>query len=1029
MKKIFVLLLLFYAVHNQAICAVKHDTAIADIMDQTWSEFRQIHPYSYQTIGIRHVDSTTCVLVISEPAPEVSESEISALFKRHNGQIEVKKHQLGHDGWTKDIVGYMKSGGILSHKYFSDTLFSLVYGTNYKPFYTDLDHPSEDVHFVPYEYRLNHSWSTMDLNLLLNYRVQFNTKAGLCNIKQLMKLYNSTIGDCIFESSDYGFIVWLIDPSIVKLEDPNSLTTSIIHNYFRASARRFALDTDMIIGAFGDTTGVLAIIGREREIPVSICPPLRAETILLMAQTNILDLGQAFDPNSGHAEDGRYVSSILMSDQIRDSEFGNLLIMTDQMLKSWIENNYNQDCHYNLPAPAFFPFSMGLKKELDCSTIECRWLADNLDSCIQKFDTTTIYSFKQTASLSVCLSTEEVPTKLVNDAETTASNYLSGLNQAELFRTTQYTTLCQLFNAHWWGIHVNDSIAEAEDDISGQDMTLFTQTSHNSWLKTPSITCSNEPWVFGGFGRTMRRGAKSVRDVRSWSSRDSRLRRARELNRITTDYSTYLSKQQKGNTLKTLKHINSGHLKLRNLDAKNPLAYNSVSEIVNQLYTFQDFIGTFRIPDPITNQIGTTIGEDISTMRHISSELSQYKTTLSMHELFTRMGGGQDLEKLPKDKFPNYINDYQFIFNCLTNKDIDLTTSRSTSDIPSDSYMRILNAIKDLQSEDKPLYNRFIQSLKALAFPQLSAGELSTSRPRLIYLSENELNFLSDFPNKYNSNLEKLGELVINELIRLPQKTRSTRMLPQWLEKPKVSTHKVHVEPQRTSYQIHHKKDKFINPGYDINLKSPQWNTWLDKHTVGQRTERGFTENLNKPYCPKRSIIWDEKEIDIQDEGQLNELLDHHEAETNVVFQEYSAAEDKVTINGQHGQQSFIVSRDNANWDMTNAEYEGFKDNNTDGTTSFIFHQNESDLGPSCKESKAIFTVPSHLKETVLNKVGKVSFFYKVITNPELFRNVLHELKNIHRDDFKLEINKLYGQTIFLKEYNYETEFLFQSAA
>lgn len=1020
MKKIFVLLLLFTTIHNQAICAVKLDTSIADIMEQTWNEFRQTHPYSYQTVGIRHVDSTTCVLVISEPAPEVSEKEISALFKHHRGQIEVKKNQLGHDGWTKDIVGYIKHEGILSLKYFSDSLFYLLYGTNYKPYYFDLDHPSEHVNFAPYEYRLNHSWSTMDLIQLFNHRVQFNTKAGLCDIKQLMKIYNSTIGDCIFESSDYGFIVWLIDPSISKQEGPINLTDSIIYNCFRASARRFALDTDMIIGAYGDTTGVLAIIGREREIPVTICPPLRAETILLMAQSSILDLGQAFIPNSDPAEDGRYASSILMADQIRDTEYGNLLIMTDQMLKSWTENNYNQDCHYDLLAPSYFPFSHGLKKELNCSTIECRWIADNLDSCIQKFDTTSIYSFKQTASLPVCLSTEEVPIEDVKTAETATSNYFSDLNQPELFRVAQYTTLCQLFNAHWWGIHVNDTIAEPDEGISSQEMALFTPTSHNSWLKTPSITCSNDPWAIGGFGRIIVKGGKTLARVHSRGKiRDFKLQRRKDIEKITTDVIRITQKATKNDiTSRTLPSI--PHQSLNGLDPRKNLALtNELSDLISISRIYSTiFDRPKKIPDPVSNQLGITIGEDVAAIRSISSRLEQLRLDLERYRLFSYAGSGTDPTKLPKVKLPNYVTDFQFIFNCLTDNEIDLKTARSISSLPSEFNERILNTIKDLQSEDKPLYNHFINTLQA-------------TKPALVYsVTEAELEgFLSDFPNNYNSHLEKLKELVSNELSRRPKRTRSTWMLPQWLEKPKVSSHTVHVEPQRTAYQIRHKKDKFTHLGYNIVIKSPHLNTWLNKHTVGLRIGRGFNEDLNKPYTPKRSIDWNKNDIEIKDERQLNELLANSRSKTNVTFREYSAAEDIVTINGENVQQICIVPRDNANWDMQNAEYEGYKDNVDDGTTSFTFQQKESDLTPGCKSSKATVTVPQHLKDVFLKNKEKVSYWYKVITNPDLFRNILHERKNINYEDFRLEINRLYGQIIFLKKHDYETEFLFECAA
>lgn len=1003
MKKFFIFLLLITAICNKKANAVVGDSSLTDIVNETWKEFRQVHPYSYQTVGIKHVDSTSCILVISEPAPEVSEKEISELFRKYKGQCKVKQHQLGHDGWTKDVVGYVKSNEKFPNENFTDSLFNLLYRTDYKPYYTDLDHLSEHAHFVPYEYRLNHSWSTMDLIQMFNYSIDFNTKEGLCDIKQLLKSYNPIFGDCIFESCDNGFIVWLIDESILTDDYPIGLE-DIIHNHFRASARRFALDTDMIIGAFGDTTGTLAIIGREREIPVNICPPLRAETILLMAQTSILELGQAFVPDSNSIDDkARHSSAIVMTEQIKDTEFGDLLIRTDQMLKSWTENNYNQDCHYNLPEPAYFPFKEGLKNKLKCSSIECGWKADNLDSFFQEYDSTTIFSVNQSVSLPVRLFAEGITADEVSDAEIVANYYFSSLNQPELFRTTQYTILCQIFNAHWWGIHVNDTTSKFIDDMFGQEMATDTPKNHSLWLKTPSKTCSNEQWDFGGFGRLVAKGVNS-------SIRHSKIRRASRFGRALNELAKK-SKFYKGTSFAT-----SGATRNKNVSKNNSINSNhglyARTGLNNPIGTYIDRMFTYKPPvkthnPPITNELGTTLGKDAATVFYIEGVFSSGSLKSINHSTV----------------YP----ELRFIFKCLTDQNVDLKIERTISAMPSDFNKRVLETIKTIQSKEKyeVFFKRLVNELNNSSYNPPFTYSYSFDVP-----SKREVtDFLTSFPKNYNSHLEQLKELILSELIRRPVKTRLKWMLPQWLHPSKVTSRKVHLEQHCTSYQIKNKKGKFTDSEVDINIKSPQWSILHHKHQVAPRIGRGFTENLNKPYTPQRTITWNKKEIVIENERQLNDLLAHPQSKTNVCFKEYSAAEDQIIINSKDGLQTFIVKRDNANWDMQNAEYEGCKDNAANGITSFTFQQNESNLDPGCKSSKVTITVPQYLKDFLLKKIDQASYYYKIISNPDLFRNVLHELKNIHPNDFKLEINKLYGQIIFLKDNDYATEFPFQSAA
>lgn len=87
MKKIIIFLqvLFFYSV---ALFADEVPYS-SKIMEEVWQEFRQIHPYGYQTVALKHVDDA-CVFVISEPSESISEDDFNSLFSAYNGKMSAQ---------------------------------------------------------------------------------------------------------------------------------------------------------------------------------------------------------------------------------------------------------------------------------------------------------------------------------------------------------------------------------------------------------------------------------------------------------------------------------------------------------------------------------------------------------------------------------------------------------------------------------------------------------------------------------------------------------------------------------------------------------------------------------------------------------------------------------------------------------------------------------------------------------------------------------------------------------------------------
>ena len=112
------------------------DSVSLKLMEQTWREFRAIHPFSFQTVALKH-KGDTCVFVMSEPNNWVKENDLRQLFDKYEGQLTKKYQPYGIDGQLTDAVGCVKLDSS-QFSQFEKEVFNLLYRTAYKPFYTPL---------------------------------------------------------------------------------------------------------------------------------------------------------------------------------------------------------------------------------------------------------------------------------------------------------------------------------------------------------------------------------------------------------------------------------------------------------------------------------------------------------------------------------------------------------------------------------------------------------------------------------------------------------------------------------------------------------------------------------------------------------------------------------------------------------------------------------------------------------------------------------------------------------------------------
>jgi hypothetical protein len=459
-------------------------------MEQTWREFRAIHPFGFQTVGLKH-KGDTCIFVISEPAEWVKTEDLVALFTKHDGHLIECIQPYGYDGELHDFVGCLRKDSINS-RLFRGELFNLLYFTDYKAFYTNLDHPAKHTYFS--DKKINYNIESFKLRmLLLDERFKVSSKKSL-NISELMK--SKTSSNKLYISEKRGFVIWVLD----------SIGVSRTDSVFLKTARKFALDTDLILGSvFGD--GKVAIIGREREVSVNILPPLRSETIrqLLGCYTQPLDplqmrmMSMIDGPNdftfnnhpwlifnsleTDSVKPDIYYAPVSMSNNVCNTELGNLMYLTDIILKSWCENGKVKDTFVNYPLPqSYSSYPNGVTHELGDSLIVYWRISDFLfDPFIYK----TGSCFPEISSF-----TKRDSIKNAKEIEVSCSlySYFASQQCIDLVRIKQYSLLLNAFQYL--------TVGQSEQQGTSRQ-------------KTPSITVSNKKWLYGGY-LLQKQGVKQV---------------------------------------------------------------------------------------------------------------------------------------------------------------------------------------------------------------------------------------------------------------------------------------------------------------------------------------------------------------------------------------------------------------------------------------------------------------------------------------------------------------------------------------
>lgn len=444
----------------------------AGMADSIYKDFRKKYRFHYQTVGMASFSDSSRMILLSDIPPYFETDSIAPIFAEFTHKTDQRKHPIGYDGYVTDVLILLGNATQENCNRLIRRLNRELFFSEYKP--TVMKLPAEEKrHYFAKE--------NIDYQITLE---EFNTwfmeeGEGFIHLDDTNTVL--TISDIfakkargVFFSQQPGFVAWALAKNADLLEyghparhqeyghlarvavnghlapvavDGQDARTPFDGQDALAPIRQFTLDADLILGALADSS-TLVIIGRERQSPLYELPPLQIETILLLASTTEKELSQSLDINdlmAGKMNNGRDWCPTYLSRELENTEFGDLMTITDVLLKDWSEHGTIQEGYYRYPEPGYYPFDKPLFKKLGLNELVYNWNTAGAMYAIDR-EGYTIYTLGRTGSLPVSyFNSQERSQSIGYRYESQAYHYFATLGNTDLARVVQYTALYQLF--------------------------------------------------------------------------------------------------------------------------------------------------------------------------------------------------------------------------------------------------------------------------------------------------------------------------------------------------------------------------------------------------------------------------------------------------------------------------------------------------------------------------------------------------------------------------------------------------------
>jgi len=456
LKQFFFLFLVFYSI------SAVHAFAAECTADSAWKRVRAVLPVHAQVLArCQNSGASKTFIVLTEPPPHIVPRKAGAIIRalftvpaQFIVSVDRRRHQLGFDGYAEDLVIEVDTDSPQIQARLDDSLASfaaLAFGSTYKADILEIDQlpasiPAGAPPAVEVSKEELFSW------LLSPAAQKFVLLDGGAAMTLQERAANRELGT--YYSATPGLVV------VIVPRGSNGLLNDQVEDL-----RRFVVDTDAFLGAIKLSDSRVALVGRERTSSLVAMPPLRLETIMLLASTRAAQLAQSYERMRAFA--GKLLSDagdtfgwdwapILLSDEIIDTEFGSLLNFTDNMLKSWSNNGKVEYVGFPYPKPGMFPFGgksarAFVSGDKPLSTLTYNWNTAGVGS-LSTLNNVPIFTVRNTGSLPVSYfpeGSQEDATLKANlvKGEDEAYAYFRNLKNPLLQRAVQLASLYQVFAA------------------------------------------------------------------------------------------------------------------------------------------------------------------------------------------------------------------------------------------------------------------------------------------------------------------------------------------------------------------------------------------------------------------------------------------------------------------------------------------------------------------------------------------------------------------------------------------------------
>lgn len=403
-----------------------------------YNDFRNKFPFHFQAVGLAEYPDNSCLFLIAEPTPDVTEEGIRQVFSQYDYYLDIKKHKLGYDGYIKDVLIVVRS---ISHGQtiqLEKKLHKLLYASDYKAERATLELPVKKGKAFFSKGNINYKISLAELNdwFITKNELFFDAQGQKFGVKSLL---NSTQSG-VYLSEKPGFVAWVINKNDNLYQKKSDI-------------RQFALDSDLLLGAFSNTKKLI-IIGRERQAgSLQEIQPLCIETILMLAACRNSSLSQSLDMNdllAGKVQGRNYDwCPTYLSDILKNTEYGDLLTINDVLLKGWSESGKLQFFDVKYPSPKTYPFKKPLSDQVlspdGQKCIVYNWNTTDAVYSMRMSDY-SIYALSNTGALPISYFKDQNSNVSLGESyEKKAYQYFAEINNTDLARAVQYSFLYSVF--------------------------------------------------------------------------------------------------------------------------------------------------------------------------------------------------------------------------------------------------------------------------------------------------------------------------------------------------------------------------------------------------------------------------------------------------------------------------------------------------------------------------------------------------------------------------------------------------------